>query len=380
MPNAIPIALSAVRAAIRREAPRPPHLRNEAYEDQFDWDTLVYDVYRAGPHIVFQGPPLANFWTHLASTEPLRRPGWLWPRYRRIERLKASEIWLRSDADQLSLTGPLGAHEITVQPDMADMFAGRRVLHTLSKNNDINWIIDWLRFYVRVHGADGLLLYDNASTDYTVAELDAALRQAFPDIAIAVVLWPFRYGPQGGLAGAVDGIETPWDSDFCQTGSLQHARHRFLRGARAVLNVDIDELVLSTKGRSIFAATHDSRAGFIKFAGHWISTATPQPIAQGQGRHGDFIYRDTQEHEECPPKWCIVPARHRLAGTSWSVHNLFGARANKTLDREFSYAHVKGISNSWKYNRWDAAAFDPARFIEDTALAVALAQCGLRQG
>jgi hypothetical protein len=30
-------------AGLRRESPRPCELRNAAYEDQFDWDTLFYD-------------------------------------------------------------------------------------------------------------------------------------------------------------------------------------------------------------------------------------------------------------------------------------------------------------------------------------------------
>src|SRR5690606_8950495 len=138
----------------------------------------------------------------------------------------------------------------------------------LSQNNDLRWIADWVHFYARLHGADGVLVYDNASSAYSLADLQATLDDAvskagaaggnFPALAVA---WPFPYGPQGGMAGAVNGVETDWDSDFCQTGSLQHARHRFLRQARSVLNVDVDELVLGTGGRSVFEATEQSRSG-----------------------------------------------------------------------------------------------------------------------
>ncbi|MDE2406039.1 MAG: hypothetical protein KGM17_15315 [Sphingomonadales bacterium] len=374
------IALSSIVAhGVQRECPRPLHLRNAAYAGQFDWDTVCYDVYRAGRHVVFQGPPFANFAALLADVPALHRRGFpLWPRWRRIDRLKAGEIWLRSDAARIALPDALGGDSIAVQPDMSSLFAGRRVIHTLSKNNDLQWIVDWVRFYVSVHGADGVLIHDNASTDYAAADIEAALRRTFPAIALAVVSWPFRYGPQGGLAGAVDGVETPWDSDFCQTGSLQHARHRFLRTARSVLNVDIDELVLSDRGRSIFAATEQSRAGFIKFAGSWIVTATPHPVPEGLGRHADFTYADSTDTGQCPPKWCIVPGRHARSRVSWSVHNLFGSRANRVIDREFRYRHMKGISNGWKYRRWDDAGFDSARHRRDDALAAAMSGAGLQ--
>lgn len=373
-----PVVLPA-SAPLRRESPRPVHLRNERYAEQFDWDTLFYDVYRVGPDVVFQGPPLFNLAAPLLADRAFaNRWGPLFRRARRIERNRASEIWLRSGADQIALDGPLGAFAIPVQPNLSDRFAGARVLHTLSKDNDPRWITDWIRYYRQVHGADGVLLYDNASSAYDAAGLQGELRAAFPDMVIEVVHWPFRYGPQGGLAGAVGGIETPWDSDYCQTGSMQHARLRFLRTARAVLNVDIDELVVGPG--SIFAATEQARSGFIKFAGRWISSMTARPIASGTSRHGDFTLRDALETEICPPKWCVVPARTDERRHTWSVHNLFGSRANRQIDPAFAYCHFKGISNHWKYDRQEQGAFDPARFSEDGQLAAALETGGLRGG
>jgi hypothetical protein len=370
---------------IRRAPPRPPEQRNAAYAGQFDWDTLFYDVYRVGRHVVFQGPPLLNLRDSVERTpwfaERLRG---LFPRAQRIERNRSSEYWVREAADEIVLDGPLGRFEIAVQPNLGARFAGRRVLHTLSRNNDIAWVLDWVRFYVAVHGADAVLLYDNGSTDYASDELRAALREAFPQIVSEVVDWPFPYGPQGGMAGAVNGpegpIETPWDSDYCQTGSLQHARFRFLGAARSVLNVDIDELVLSPQGRSIFAETERARRGFVKFDGRWVSATTPHGVAPGEGWHGDFWLRDALETDECPPKWCLVPTRASRTRHAWSVHNLFGARANRRLSADFAYSHMRGISQGWKENRWDAVAYDPARFTADETLRAAFAKAGMLRG
>lgn len=379
------IALSQCRipasSGILRQPPRPPHLRNAAYAEQFDWDSLFYDVYRVGRHVVFQGPPLLNLREGVERSDYFAsRLRGLFPRARLIERNRSSEYWVRESRDHVTFDGPLGCFDISVQPNLSERFVGRRVLHTLSRNNDIAWIVDWMRFYVAVHGADALLLYDNASTDYSSAELRAVLASTFPELPVAVVDWPFRYGPQGGMAGAVDGQPTEWDSDYCQTGSLQHARFRFLTRARSVLNVDIDELVLSTRGRSIFAATESALGGFIKFAGHWVSATTPHGVARNGGRHGDFWLLDAEEADRCPPKWCVVPAKVDSFRHCWSVHNLFGTRRNRKISTEFTYRHMRGISKGWKENRWDAVPYDPTRFTRDEALHTAFTQAGLLTG
>ena len=371
-------ALIDPASGLRRESPRPADMRNAAYDARFDWDTLFYDCYRLGPHIVLQGPPYRNLLAPLLASAPLAGAMRRWfGRPSSIARDKRGEIWLRSDAQELSIAGPIGTYHLAVQPDLSPLFAGRRVIHTLSKDNAPRWIHDWVRFYQAEHGADAALIHDNGSIAYSAAELEAGLRAAFPDMVIRVVSWPFRYGPQGGLAGAVDGRETPWDSDYCQTGSLQHARLRFLRAARSVLNVDIDELVLSARGRSIFAATEQSRHGFIKFQGRWISGASPAPVRHETCRHADFILRDCGEMRTCPPKWCVVPARVDPFRTSWSVHNVFGSRHNRRVDDEFTYRHITPISNSWKEDRGVDGRFDPADFAEDADLKAAFARAGL---
>ncbi len=375
-----PITLSSItippESGMRRESPRPAHLRNTSYAEQFDWDTLFYDCYRVGADIVLQGPPLLNLAAPVLGAPRLRgRFGPLFKRTRRIERVNASELWLRDAAERLTLDTALGSLEIVVQPSETARFAGRRVLHTLSKDNEVRWIVDWIRYHERIHGADAVLFYDNGSSRYTVSELAAELTAAFPAMVIVVVAWPFKYGPQGGMAGAVNGQEAPWDSDYCQAGSLQHARLRFLRLARSVLNADIDELVVGPA--PIFAATEVSPGGFIRFPGQWVTGTTPYPVAPAVCRHADFVHRDLRETAGCPPKWCVVPSACDDRRHSWSVHNLFGAQANKVISKDFSFRHFKAISNNWKGDRGDAGAFDPARFVKDVPLCKALARAGL---
>lgn len=382
------VTLSSVRidpaSGLARDAARPVELRNATYAERYDWETLFYDVYRAGRHVVLQGPPLLNLLEPLKLSTPFERAfrgrfGPFFPRARHFGQKKRGEIWLASDADHLHVEGPIGTYDVAVQPDMAPVFAGRRVITTLSKDNDLRWIADWVRFYCRYHGADGVLVYDNGSTAYSIAELQATLEDAAQGAPAIAVSWPFPYGPQGGRAGAVNGVEADWDSDFCQTGSLQHARHRFLRHARSILNVDIDEMVIAeaAQSQSIFAATEASRSGFIKFAGRWIGTHAAPGVTRDTCRHADFLYRDLPDECTCPPKWCLVPGRGDRPSDSWSVHNLFGAKANRVIDSRFTYRHMRGITNSWKEDRWAADGADRAALPRDTALEQAFSAAGL---
>lgn len=385
MPSHLPITLSTCRVetGIQRISPRPLDRRNATYSDDFDWNTLFYDVYRVGREVVFQGPPMDGFLDHLKKTAPFAAPfssplRWLWPQARYFGQHKRGEIWLRSDLDRFTLDGPLGHFDIAVQPNHADRFAGQRVLLTISKNNEVRWIVDWLRFHQIVQGATAAILYNNNSTIYSVPELQRHLTEAVPGMDVLVIDWPFPYGPQGGPAGAINGVEGPWDSDYCQEGILQHARWRFLLKARSVMHNDIDEMVLSQGSRSVFEAAEQGRGGMVKFEGRWISVATPSPIDRTCVRHADFVLDEGPDAELSPPKWCVRPQAFSWKN-SWSVHNIRGTKANQHITDEFLFRHLRGVTTSWKYDRWAEAAPDPATLPRDIALEAAFAAAGLER-
>jgi hypothetical protein len=90
--------------------------------------------------------------------------------------------------------------------------------------------------------------------------------------AAAVLSWPFKFGPQAG-AGQVS------DSDFSQYAILEHARHRFLALAEAVINADVDELMITRSRASIFDLAARSATGYLKFAGIMIEHVAKKPVA-----------------------------------------------------------------------------------------------------
>ncbi len=79
------------------------------------------------------------------------------------------QMWLEAPpgTEKLRFSGPLGTFEVLVGEPAISPFRDCRVIFTLSRDNELDWIRDWVRFNRDVHGADAVLLYDNRSTLYT---------------------------------------------------------------------------------------------------------------------------------------------------------------------------------------------------------------------
>ena len=108
-----------------------------------------------------------------------------------------AQVWLTGVRGDIRASGPLGDVALPLSPNHHDIFRGRRVIFTMSRNNPIEWVLDWVRFNRDVHGADAVLFYDNGSTAYDSATLSAALKTIAGIACSVVVEWPYRYGPQG---------------------------------------------------------------------------------------------------------------------------------------------------------------------------------------
>ncbi len=355
------------RAPLRRAPPRPFALRQAEYSDTFDSRTLIYDLFRRpdGAGAVAIAPPPCNLLYLIACARIATGRGTETRSLSILERDRMTELWFRAGPADGEVTfgdSPLGRVTLPIQPNGSDEFADRRVLFTISRNNEIAWISDWARFHRRAHGADAILFYDNASDRYDSAEIGAALRQAAPGAQIRVVDWPFPFGPQGSADGKV------WDSDFCQYGMFHHARWRFLARAKSVLNIDIDEMVLSARRESIFAAAESSREGYVAFGGHWIAYTPPE----AKQRVADLRMRDLSK-PTAATKWCAVPARCGLE-QQWRVHDITGFSHSPVPAEQFSHRHFWAISTSWKHNRSRPAPFDPAIHVVDDVLAAQIAE------
>jgi hypothetical protein len=350
-------------------------MRQPDYDDNFDATTLFYDVVAfpaPGQRLLFVGPPFLNLLSpfhesrlngHELGTTCLSY----------YSRDRCCDVWVQEwKGGEAILDTPFGSFVLSPQTAAHHLYVGKRVLYTLSKDNEIDWIIDWVQFHARNHGADAVLLYDNDSSRYTGPELEDALRASFPALEIHVVHWPYKYGPQGVSADA------GWDSDFCQAGAFQDARFRFLASASSVLNCDVDELVVSPSGRSVFEAAERSPDGCIHFTGRWVSNARLSaawaPDRPSDLRHGQFVFADRDDATVCPTKWCVVPSRCAM-DVHWSTHCVRGK--DRPALPAFSYRHFRSISTNWKYRRhWPQPVSARAQRF-DAALARSLARAGM---
>jgi hypothetical protein len=364
----------------RREPTRPPEFRGENFDRQFDATTLFYDAVSLGKgEAVLLAPPFFNLADSLATTHFFADGRPCRAEIRNYDR--HAQIWLKGvRGDEVRAMGPLGNIAVPLSPDQSDLFRGRRVIFTMSKDNPIEWILDWVRFNRDVHGVDAVLFYDNGSTAYDSATLSAALRTVDGIACSVVVEWPYRYGPQGFNSW------DHWDSDFCQLGAWEHARWRFLRDARSAMNSDVDELVLSQNGQSVFEAAEQSRTGLVRYRGRWI-IGVDRPgdqLSDARPRHRDFSilmpplfktsWRGRRDMNRCLPKWTIVPAKCP-PHVQWHVHSIASwLPSYLPSSRNFSFSHFREIGSNWKYQRTSRVAFDPSIHVTNELLGATLAR------
>ncbi len=332
-------ALSVEGSGLTRAAIVPPGARSEGFNAAYDWTTLWYDALRRADGIVLVCPKLLNLGTLIADGA-LAIDG-APARILRIER------WRRHDL--VRLAPQTGDHIATrvgrwtgasgISPDQADHFAGLNASLHISRNNRLDWIADWARFHIGEHGLEAMLVMDNGSDAYDPrAILDALIATGLKRAVVLNV--PQPYGPVRTKKGG-------GGAKFLQPAMLNLARLRFLHRARAVLNVDLDELVWSTGG-SVFDAAAASPFGLVSLNGAW---RMPSLEADTPYRHADHLYLRPGD-KPCPTKYCIAPGGWRRS-IGWDVHKPESRFPFAMLTRrDFGSWHCRGITTNWKsYDR-----------------------------
>ena len=343
------------QSGLSRTVPRPRHLRQPGYEQEFDASTILYDLFWSpgGRDVVGIGPPLANLADALV---PMLRRGFRGGIFSRLEQRNLErcwEVWMRRcRAPPTFPAGIFKQTELTIQPNHQEIFRGKKVALTKSRDNQLVWIRDWAYFLAKAHGCDAVLLYDNASTNASPAEIQQTIASV-PGIDTAVVVgWPYKFGPQG-----ID--RYTWDSDYCQYGILEHARHRFLAKARGVLQIDIDEFPIVEAGESVFDLATSAR-DYIRFDCRWIESVTGDMPGPGPRRHRDYRYYDAvNTPRRIEKKWAVVPIRCP-GSAQWMVHKITDIARDAETSARVCLRHFKAINTNWRLDRWQPESLDPA--------------------
>lgn len=339
-----------------------------ALRDRYDTDTLIY-----GAVWVPQTRCLRLFAPKPLNLLPLLRHA-RWsadgaqlgpPKLRHFKRYTTLDFAAPDPVTELTLqTQEWQATCPVMRADPAP-FAGCNVLYTMSQNNDLDWVCDWVMYHHRAHGTDAVLISDNNSTVYDPETLRAKLAALGVLKAVLVQSVPFRYGPSSQICTRASG------GRFLQSAVANFVREGWLRHARAVLSCDIDELVASQSGRSIYDAVRDARSGVVTFPGYW-RFCDPECHSP---RHSDHVYLRPDRSKPCPTKYAWRPDGW-LGDCSLMTHGLESLpRKWASGAPDFWFLHCDGITTRWKSGRERGA--EPISQTFDPRAQTALARGGL---
>ncbi len=314
---------------------------DERFLSQYDISTLFYDCFldtEAG-EVLLLGPPLLNLKSFIKETEFLIDERSV--PIKEIRKLSRCDIVVL-DADGglvLTLKHILFGGSIPIGRSYVDDFAGMNGMYTISLNNRLDWIADWLNYYVKAHGAETVVLSDNGSTDYSLSDLRKTLAEVSGLRKAVVLRARFPFGP---TVANKDG----YASLFLQRSLAELGRLRFFAKARAVVNADIDELFHSASGQSVFDAAVESKCGYLRANAEWAYALDPGP--KGYARHCDHSHVSASGKPKANRKWCVVPSGPQK-GKQWLTHFLDSAK--DPVDQDFRIWHFRQVSTGWKFDR-----------------------------
>lgn len=339
---------------LRRDPVLPEHMRGPDHDALYDADTLVYDAFcnLQGRKVHFICPPLLNLKSLLRSAaftidgHAVAAPKILQrPRHDELVfRFHGAATHWQLKAQDFSLKG-------SITPNAADLFEDLNCAVFISRNNDLRWIRDWARYHVAIHGLEGLVVFDNASSAYTAQDIADTLTSVTGLKRFKVVAAPLPFGPHGLGGRSTKAL-------FLQSAVLNIARLKYFPTARAVLCCDCDELVAPIPGTTIFDLTRRSWLGYSLFRGRWLSAPNP-----GNGFTGHAQHTHSRADDMCRnTKYCIAPGG--LVGFShWDVHGAVkGFLKDRMTRKDVLYWHCRHLSTGWKTPRRletvPGAAFD----------------------
>jgi hypothetical protein len=348
-----------------RRLPRGPQKhRPAAFHERFEDRALVYDCFwhADGQRILLIGPPPMNLQPHNMSARYVALPSntQLSARYYPSLSTMITELVgapAGTTAIRMEFAGT--THELPVGANHSDAFAGRRVLFTMSKDNELGWIAEWARWHARLHGTDAIVLFDNGSSRYTPDAVAETLLGIEGIERVVVPAWPWRFGmtDRAVLANAY------W-SHFLQISSMSVVLRRFGAGALGLLNCDVDELAATRSGRPIYDHLADARHGLVVFRGLWI-----EPSVGSDHRAHIRRLHDPHAARSRQKKWVLDPRRawvQRLAVHPYWHWVRRRPAFGKTMPADAFYRHFKAINTNWKEHR--TAARDGTDLVIDEAL------------
>lgn len=357
-----------VKEDLIRIPPRKPEDRQEGYLARFDFHGIFSDVFFCDDSVIAVGPPYLNLLDSLSNARyfldevELSDPSAI--SFNELNRTSRTKIQLPCVGgsmvrpERLRVEFPSFAVECGVGADQAAAFCDKNVLMTMSRDNPLLNISDWVRMNVVNNEIDAVLVYDNRSKDYSKKQLLEEI-MSVEGVSVAVVVdWPHPYGV------AADSKQI-WDSDFGQYSAWEDARWRFLRKANSVMVGDCDEIPLAEDGVPCWKLAAETKSGVLYYR---LRDVEPVRMCDAEGaglrRHSDYNYY--LEGRLASNKYTYIPSRLR-EDQQLLVHAVTGAPdelPGKAYGRHFKALHRRWRDGSFGYT-YSERAKDESLSVDD---------------
>lgn len=354
LPSHSPVFLSPDNPVKR--APRWGWRRRErAFFDSFESRALFYDCFwdETGADILLVGPPPGSLFRAYRAAEYRALPSGTKVTatyYPSLSTMTTRLSGIPYGTTRIVVEICSETHVLDVQQNLAGLFEDKAVLFTMSKNNPLAWIDAWARYHVNRHGINGVVLFDNGSTDYGLDDLADTLAGVEGLDVAAIFSWPYAYG---AIDGAV--IFNPYWTQFLQVSSMGLVLRRLGMKARAIANTDIDELIACPPETSILDILATTPSGLVSMEGQWIEATRLSGTAEADAHSAFGMRLSAPEERRCKArKWVLDPRRDWVR--KLNVHPYMHWIENRPLKGKWTspdvyFWHFKGINTRWKVDR-----------------------------
>ncbi|MCF6232545.1 MAG: glycosyltransferase family 2 protein [Rhodobacteraceae bacterium] len=241
-----------------------------------------------------------------------------------------------------------GENPVKIKPTLpeTDLFAGQNTALVERNGETVQTVCDWLTWHAREHGLQGALIVDRGKpgqADKFARSLENKLGKnddlhlTIVVLSSAIPLGKPGTGPESHPINAPDApgkdrMSTPkpdpWSAPLGAPSLYELLRWRFLNTARAVMNIDMHDLIPAPQGtgKSVFDRAVEAPQGVVTLQG---VRAYPWALRKGKpAGFGDHIcvqFDSSQTHT----RWCIAPGV-APEDVIWRMVRLTKAAADKT--------------------------------------------------
>ena len=230
--------------------------------------------------------------------------------------------------------------KIKAEAAETDIFAGLNVGFAIRNAESIETTLEWLDYHVTHHGLEAALILDRSKPNKDKSYAKQLKNKAAKIKGLKRLVLLKSKAPLGNpdlpaeshpfnVPGAPgkDRMEIPtgdaWNSPLAELQIFELVRARFLKYARAVMNIELYDLLVTGKGENVFDRAVAASNGCIQLDGQQIY---PWRVRNNKPAvFGDHICRQFDE-KGSRKRWCIAPATAK-ENVVWRLIRVVGATA-----------------------------------------------------